>query len=275
MNALIPHEISSVANPRVKHLVRLRQRSHRDECGETIVEGYREVNAALNNGHAPTALYVCRDFFQGSNNETLLARAEEAGADVVRCTASVFEKISYRDRPDGLLAVAPQVRHTLSDITLRDDTILVVAESIEKPGNLGTMLRSCDASGVSGVIICDRCTDINNPNVVRASVGTLFALPVVETSSADVIPWLRDHHFRTIATTPHAEGCYTDVDLGGRIAVIMGTEQYGLSPTWLDAADLCVRIPMLGQADSLNVASATTLVLYEAVRQRGWGSRRG
>ncbi|MCX8107869.1 MAG: RNA methyltransferase [Verrucomicrobiae bacterium] len=149
--------------------------------------------------------------------------------------------------------------------------LVLIAEAVEKPGNLGTILRSADATGVAVVLVCDPCTDINNPNVVRARIGTLFSVPVVETTSDRALDWLRRNNLKIVATSPHAEKKYSDEDLRGSIAIVVGTEQYGLSRTWLEVADVQVRIPMLGQADSLNVATATTILLYEAVRQRGLG----
>jgi TrmH family RNA methyltransferase len=143
-----------------------------------------------------------------------------------------------------------------------------VAEAIEKPGNLGTMLRSADAAGVDALILCDRCTDLFNPNVVRASIGTLFTVPVAEGTSDEVLQWLRDKGIVLLAATPHTDSVYAEVDLTGPVAITVGTEQYGLSDRWMAQADLKVKIPMFGQADSLNVATATTLFLFEAVRQR-------
>jgi len=260
--------ITSLQNPRVKAVVGLRQRSDRDERGEMIIEGYRELKRALDNRHIPKALFTCPEFFMGTNEPALIQRCREAGAELFECTKPVFEKMSYRDRPEGLLAVAPQVHWTLADLKLPANPLLVVAEAIEKPGNLGTILRSADAAGVNAVIICDRCTDINNPNVVRASTGTLFALPVVEATTDEVLSWLREHQIQILAATPHTESEYYDVNLKKGTALVVGTEQYGLSDRWMNEADLKVRIPMLGQADSLNVAAATTILLYEAVRQR-------
>jgi TrmH family RNA methyltransferase len=260
--------ISSLQNPRVKAVVALRRRADRDEREEMIIEGYRELKRALDNRHVPSALFFCADLFMGANEPSLIQRCSEAGAELFDCTASVFTKMSYRDRPEGLLAVAPQVRGTLANLVLPSHPLLVVAEAIEKPGNLGTILRSADAAGVHAVIVCDRCTDINNPNVVRASIGTIFSLPVVEAGSAETLAWLRAHAIQILAATPHAEADYCDVDLTRGTALVVGTEQVGLSDQWMGAADLKVRIPMLGQADSLNVASATTILLYEAVRQR-------
>ena len=263
-----PLLITSLQNPRVKAVVGLRQRSDRDERGEMIIEGYRELKRALDNRHNPKALFTCAELFMGTNEPALIERCRQAGAELFECTKPVFEKMSYRDRPEGLLAVAPQVHWTLADLKLPENPLIVVAEAIEKPGNLGTILRSADAAGVTAVIICDRCTDINNPNVVRASTGTLFAIPVVEASSDEVLAWLRKNNIQILAATPHTDFGYYDVDLKKGTALVVGTEQYGLTDKWMNSADLKVKIPMLGQADSLNVASATTILLYEAVRQR-------
>ncbi len=263
-----PLVITSPANLRIKEVVKLRQRSHRDSQGLMIIEGYREIRHALNNRHAVTELFCCRELFQGENNEALIQRAVDQGATIVDCVRSVFDKIAYRDRPDGLLAIGPQVRRGLDELADIDNPFVVVAESIEKPGNLGTILRSADAAGVDAVIVCDRCTDVNNPNVVRASVGTIFTLPVIETATDVALDWLKARQVRIVATTPHSDVLYSDVDLTRGIAIVVGAEQYGLTDRWLAAADIRVRIPMRGQADSLNVASATTILLYEAVRQR-------
>lgn len=260
--------ITSPANPSVKQVVKLRRRSHRDDQASMLIEGFREISRALDNAHPLESLFYCEERFQGDNNVALLERAAAAGATLVSCAPAAFDKMAYRDRPDGLLALAPPVRRTLPDIPLRDCPFLVVAEAIEKPGNLGTILRSADAANVDAVVVCDRCTDINNPNVVRASVGTLFTLPVVETSSEEALAWLRHHGVQTVAATPHASTLYVEADFSRPTAIIVGAEQYGLSTQWMNHADINVRIPMLGQADSLNVASATTLLLYEVVRQR-------
>jgi RNA methyltransferase, TrmH family len=260
--------VTSTANPRIKHLIRLRQRSHRDASGEMLIEGYREILRAHTNQHPISALYFCAELFQGENDEALLASLHESGARLFHCSKPVFEKISYRDRPDGLLALAPQLHRKLSDVPLTTNPFIVIAEAIEKPGNLGTILRSADAAGADAVIVCDRCTDINNPNVVRASIGTLFCRPVVEASSAETIAWLRQNGICSLAATPHAQTLYNHVDCTVPLAIVVGTEQYGLSSTWMEQADQQVRIPMHGQADSLNVATATTILLFEVCRQR-------
>ena len=263
-----PEKISSLQNPRVKQLVRLRDRRPRDEAGVFLVEGYREIRRALEQRVLLRELYYSPGWFLGGNEPALIREAAAAGAGLFELTKEAFAKIAYRERPDGLLAVAPQWKRRLDDFALPAGPLLLVVEAIEKPGNLGTILRSADAAGCHAVIVCDPVTDIFNPNVVRASTGVLFSVPLFVEPSAAVFAWLQRHRIRIVATTPAAREVYTDVDLRGPLAVVMGSEQYGLSEFWLRNADLPVRIPMAGQADSLNVAMATIITLFEAVRQR-------
>ena len=261
-------KISSLQNPRIKQLVKLRDRRPRDEAGVFLVEGYREIRRALEKGIALEEVYFAPEWFLGENEPALLAEARTAGARLFELSREAFAKVAYRERPDGLLAVAPQWKRTLADMPLSAMPFLLVVESIEKPGNLGTILRSADAAGCDAVIVCDPVTDLFNPNVVRASTGVLFSVPCVVAGSEEVQGWLKERGIRTIATTPAAQVLYSDADLRGPLAVVMGSEQYGLSDFWLAKADLPVRIPMAGQADSLNVAMATIITLFEAVRQR-------
>lgn len=275
--------------------MKLRDRRPRDEAGVFLVEGYREIRRALEKNVALQELYFSPDWFLGENEPALIAQAEAAGAQLFELTKEAFAKVAYRERPDGLLAVAPQWKNTLADLEpivgrglttppppaadaikggIGDPALqprapfLLVVEAIEKPGNLGTILRSADAAGCDAVIVCDPVTDIFNPNVVRASTGVLFSVPLVVAESAQVHAWLKQKGIRTAATTPHTPNLYTQTDLRGPLAVVMGSEQYGLSEFWMKGADVLVRIPMAGQADSLNVAMATIITLFEAVRQR-------
>jgi TrmH family RNA methyltransferase len=258
--------ITSLQNPKVKEVVKLRDRRPRDESGLFLIEGYRELKRALDAGRKIETLFYCPELFLGSNEGILRNQCKKALQ--IACTKEVFAKISYRDRPDGLLAVAPQIHLGLADLKLKKNPFILVAESIEKPGNLGTILRSCDAAGVDAVIVCDPTTDIHNPNVVRSSVGTLFTLPVIEASSEETLAYLKNEGINVMAATPHAKLEFTEADLKVPLAIVVGTEQYGLTENWMKNADIAVRIPMFGVADSLNVASATTILLYEVVRQR-------
>lgn len=257
--------LTSAQNPKIKELVRLKERRERDATGLFLIEGYREIERAGKGGVQFEALFVCKELFLGTNEPCLI---EEVDALTFSLPSHLFEKISYRDRPDGLIAVAHQMQRKLSDLPTEKSPLYIVAEAIEKPGNLGTMLRSADGVGATGVIVCDRCTDIYNPNVIRASVGTLFTLPVVEASGVETLKWLKNQGISIVAATPSARIEYTAADLKGPIAIAVGTEQLGLSEMWMRAADIQVKIPMCGVADSLNVAMATTLLVYEALRQR-------
>ena len=262
-------ELTSPANPRIKHVVKLRSCSTREETGEMIVEGFRECRRALDNGYRPHAIFHCPELYLKNENEAqLVADAERAGADVFACSKTAFVKMAYKERPDGLLMTGPHVAKRLADLNLPPNALVIVTESIEKPGNLGTILRSADAAKVAAVIVCDRTTDIHNPNVVRASTGTMFSVPIVEASSDEALSWLREKGFKVLAATPHAEKLHFEVDLTGNVAIALGAEQYGLTAKWMDGAELRVRIPMLGLADSLNVSAAATILVYEAVRQR-------
>jgi TrmH family RNA methyltransferase len=273
--------ITSLQNPHVKQLVRLRDRRPRDATGQFLIEGFREVKRALEAGVKPVEFYYGPDWFLGDNEPALIEEARLTGAQLFELSKEAFAKVSYRDRPDGLLVVAPQWKRTLADLNvagLAEDgpgppaakpPLLLVVEAIEKPGNLGTLLRGADAAGVDAVVVCDPVTDIFNPNVVRSSTGVLFSMPVIVAESSEVRSWLRTRGIRAVATTPAAPALYTDADLRGPLAIIMGSEQYGLSGFWLKESDLLVRIPMAGQADSLNVAMAAIITLFEAGRQRG------
>ncbi len=260
--------ITSSRNPRIKYVVQLRNRRHRDACGEAIIEGYRALLRAWQNGYPVRELFVCPDLFLGGNEEKLIQSFRRQGTSVVQTSEAPFRKMAYRDRPEGLLGVGPQRRYGLQDLSLGDNPLLLVAEGIEKPGNLGTMLRSSDAVGLDALIVCDSCTDVFNPNVVRASVGTLFSVPVAEADVTETVKWLQTNGIKSVIADPHTERLYTEVEMTGPIAVVVGTEQYGLSEQWLDSGDVCCRMPMFGQADSLNVATSSAVMLYEAIRQR-------
>ncbi|HSJ27076.1 MAG TPA: RNA methyltransferase, partial [Acidimicrobiia bacterium] len=244
--------ITSLTNDRVKDLVRLRERRHRDRTGRFLIEGYRELLRAVDAGVGFETLYICRQLFLGSNEDSLIERIAAMDAEIVEMAPPPFRKVSYRDRPEGLLAVAIQFGTSLADLTLSHQPLLLVAESIEKPGNLGTMLRTADAAGADAVIVADPTTDPFNPNVVRSSTGTLFTVPIAVGSTPDLLAWLRRHSIAVAATTPDTDVLLWDADLTGPLAVVIGAEQYGLSSQWLERADLRIRIPMGGTADSLN-----------------------
>lgn len=263
-----PGPITSPANPRIKRLVRLRERRERDESGRFLIEGYRELRRALSGGVEVEELYCCPALYLGENEESLVEAAARAGAEVVPVGEAPFRKASYRDRPEGLLAVAHQFPTGLERLRPGPDPLLLVVEGIEKPGNLGTMLRTAGAAGAAAVVVCDPATDPFNPNVVRASLGTLFTVPLFVGDTPGAVSRLRELGIRTVATTPSASTPHWEADLTGPVAVLVGSEQLGLSDAWLAAADHKVVIPMPGSVDSLNAAMAAGVVLFEALRQR-------
>lgn len=265
--------INSASNPLVKEVVKLQTKKRvRDESKLFVIEGFRENVRALASGVKLKKLIYSPDWFLKDSNEDLIRNARESGAELVEVSKGVFTKISYRDRPDGFISIAEQIENDITNIKIKDEDIFLVVEQIEKPGNLGTLLRGCDATGIAGLIVCDPVTDIFNPNVVRASTGALFSVPVfVYKDSDDVIEWLKENKVRTFSTTPHTDNIYWDVKFstGGPIAIVAGAEQYGLSDKWLKESDELVKLPMRGSADSLNIAVSSIVCIYEAIRQRG------
>jgi RNA methyltransferase, TrmH family len=269
--------ITSPANWRVKRLVALRDRKDRDAEDVFVLEGYRAVRRALDS-HVPlNELYICPEMFLGTNEGQLIADAQGAGAELIELSAQAFRKCAYRDRPEGLLAVAPQWHYSLADFAVRLEhsttgrpPLLLVVDAIEKPGNLGAMLRTADAAGCDAVIVCEAVTDVFNPNIVRASTGALFSVAVINEPNAETLrQWLRNRNIAIVVTTPDTARLHWDADLTGPVAIVMGSEMHGLPDHWLHAPDVtAVRIPMTGLADSLNVATASTITLFEAVRQR-------
>ncbi len=265
--------ILSTSNPRVKKLVKMRNRRERERTGLFLIEGFRELSRAVQARVTVRELYVCPALFLGANEGLIVERAARAGAEVVELGEDAFRKVSYRDRPEGLLGLADQFPTGLQEIDPGPEPLLLVVESIEKPGNLGTMLRTAEAAGAAGVIVCDPTTDPFNPNVVRASLGCIFLVPVAVTSTRETIVWLRGHDVTSFAATPAGTLAPWAADLTGPAALVIGSEQYGLSDAWLAEADQRIAIPMAGQMDSLNAATAAAVVLFEAVRQREAAAR--
>jgi RNA methyltransferase, TrmH family len=268
--------ITSPSNGRVKELLALRRRRVRDAERVMLVEGLEESGLAVQAGARVRALFYCPELMSDaavdrSGGTALVDRVRDSGAETVRLSRPAFEKAAYREGPDGILLVADAVQRTLSQLSgmIGRAPLVLVSQGVEKPGNLGAMLRTADAAGVSAVIAADPVTDWSNPNVVRASKGALFAVPVASASTAETVAWLRAQGIRTVATTPDTETLHTAADLTGPIAVLLGTEKQGLTDEVLEQADVRVRIPMCGMVNSLNVATAAAVVLYEAVRQRG------
>jgi RNA methyltransferase, TrmH family len=257
--------IASRSNERLKAVRRLARHRSRDVV---LVEGHRAVRCALDAGLEVRELYAAPELFLGAEDASLVARAELAGANVVELSAAAFRSAAGNVRPDGLLALVERPPTALARLHLRDAPLLVVADAIERPGNLGTLVRTGCAAGADALIVSDGCTDVFHPEVVRGSVGTLFHVPVAAATSERTIAWLRERDVRLVVATPSGSRTYSDADYRGAVAVVVGSERYGVSVAWLRAADVTVAIPMHAPADSLNVAVAAGVVLFEAARRR-------
>lgn len=256
--------ITSAQNPRLKAVANLHKRRQRDAEGLMLIEGGDELALALAAGVQPRTVLTCPELHRQPQPALRLP----PGTELLELARPIFEKLAYRENPDGWLAVAPVPQRALTDLVLRQPPLLLVAEAVEKPGNLGAMLRTADAAGVDALIVCDPATDLANPNVVRASRGALFTVPVAQAGNTETLSWLKTQGVAVVAATPQAALPYTDADLRGPVAIVVGAEDTGLSAEWLAAADLQVRIPMSGKVNSLNVAASAALLVYEAVRQR-------
>ncbi|HEX9774125.1 MAG TPA: RNA methyltransferase [Actinomycetota bacterium] len=264
--------ITSPTNERVKAAAKLvHDRRARAAAGRFAVEGYRELRRALDAGVAIETIFFCPDLYLKGNEPALVERAVARGAAATEVTRRVFGKLSYRDRPEGLFAVAATFDVSLGRLPAAP-TLVLVLEGIEKPGNLGAMLRTACAAGAGAVVVADPVTDVFNPNVVRSSVGMVFSIPIGVGSVEECAAWLRAAGLRLVASTPGADRPLWEVDLRPPVAIAVGSEQYGLGEALLAASDERAVIPMPGDADSLNAAASTAIALFEAVRQRAAGA---
>ena len=255
-------QITSLQNERIKSLVKLRDdKRQRQRESLMLVEGRDEINLALSAGHRPQIVVTCAALARQAMDFPNTERLE--------VTRAVFEKLSVRDNPDGWLAILPLPQRKFSDLQFKEQPLIIIAESVEKPGNLGAVLRTADAAGVDAVVVCDPRVDLYAPNVVRASRGTIFSVPCIEATNQEAFDFLKQRSIPVLAATPSAQQPYTSRDLRGPVAIAVGTEDEGLTDFWMQRADSQVLIPMVGKVNSLNLSIATALIVYEAVRQRG------
>ncbi len=256
-------KITSLQNPKIKQIIKLKKARERKKNNLIIIEGRHEINMALTGGVNIVELYKCKDF---PSDENFKVNVEER--KIIKVSKEVFNKISMRDNPDGFLALAKRQELELDKIKLSKNPLIVILESVEKPGNLGAVIRTADAAGVDAIILCDSKTDIYNPNVIRASLGAVFTKQVVECATAEAQAWLRKNNIKSLATTPDTNQLYTEADYSGPSAVVTGAEHEGLSKEWLENADQKIKIPMKGSIDSLNASASAAVVVFEVVRQR-------
>ena len=260
-------KITSTKNEKVKDLIKFRNKNGKLSENEILIEGSRELKRALVANIKLLEAYFCPDLIDDDQKE-LLADVTSNSEKLFQVDKYVFEKIAYKNNPFGIIVKAEFIPSKLEDIVISDNSLILVVESIEKPGNLGALMRTADGAGVDTIILADKITDYRNPNVIRASTGTIFSKKIVEASSQDIIAFLKKNNIDTIAADPFAEKMYYDVNYSKKTAIVVGSEAFGLSENFKNNADTLVKIPMEGFADSLNVNQAATIVLYEAVRQR-------
>jgi TrmH family RNA methyltransferase len=268
--------ISSLTNPRVKSAVKLRDRHGRDEQGRIVIDGTREIGQALDGSVRIVELFVCEELLD-AESEDLVRRAVATGLQRLDVTRPVMEKLAFGQRVEGSLAVAETPQRRLSDLGLIENLsggrpLIAVLVGIEKPGNVGAVLRTADAAGVGALIVADGGTDLYNPNAIRASLGAIFTLPVCAATSVQAIAWLRSNQCQIVAARVDGSTPYTQIDFRGPTAIVLGGEAHGLSDRWRGDDITAVSLPMLGRVDSLNVSATAAVLFYEVLRQRTGGS---
>jgi RNA methyltransferase, TrmH family len=268
MRAMPRRSVASPSNPQIKAVARLRDRRHRASTGLTLVDGAREVRRALESGVEVVEAFVCEPLLAGEDARAALDALAAREIPTTSTTEAAFAKVAFGDRADGLVAVIRVPSMRLADLALPAEPLIVVVEGVEKPGNLGAVLRSVDGAGADALIAASPRTDPFNPNAIRASAGTIFSVPVAAAPTAEVIDQLREWGVRVVAARVDADELHTAADLTGPLAIAFGSEADGLTSDWGAVDVAAVRIPMLGTADSLNVSVSAAVVLYEARRQR-------
>lgn len=258
--------ITSRSNPKIKNILKLQKASERRKQNLTVIEGKREIERALLSGWKLKAIYFCEELAGHNFSELNLQLNEECFFENV--SKDVFDLIAYREGSDGLIALCSPINHSLEQLTLQNNPLLIVLESVEKPGNMGAILRTADAAGVEAVIVCDPQTDLYNPNTIRASLGCIFSVPLVSTDSKSALKWIQSKKIKIFATSLEASSDYLEADFSMPSAIVLGTEATGLSEFWTNNSDKNIRIEMKGIADSLNVSVSAAIVVFEAVRQR-------
>ncbi|MCQ2258289.1 MAG: RNA methyltransferase [Bacteroidaceae bacterium] len=265
---MVDNLISSAQNPKIKKILSLQQKSsERRKEGLFIVEGQRELQHCINAGFEIDTIFFCPSILEGYDTEGVVMSLlpEVRNFEV---TVDVYNKIAYRGGTEGVVAEVKVKKPALSSLALKENPLIVVLESVEKPGNLGAILRSADAAAADAVIVCDPLTDLYNPNLIRSSIGAIFSVPCVACSSEECIAFLKSKDIRILTAQLQDSELYYDTDMKCGTAIVMGTEATGLTDAWRKAADAHIRIPMLGKLDSLNVSVSAAILLFEAVRQR-------
>ena len=260
--------IVSLQNPKVKNIAKLSKNKERREQNLFIIEGARELSLAITADYETESVFICPELFVKSDYPDVLDSIPEN--KLFEVSEAIFEKIAYRESSDGLLTLARPKSHIINDLKLSDNPFIIILEAVEKPGNLGAILRTADAANADAVIICDPATDLYNPNAIRSSVGCIFTVQTAVCTSQEALGFLHQKKIKTFAAELNASLWYQDTDFKQPSAIIMGTEADGLTDFWLKNADARIKIPMRGKIDSLNVSVSTAVLTFEAMRQRGF-----
>ena len=266
--------ITSAQNQKIKDLLALQEKSkERRKKGLFVVEGRRELLHCIEAGYEPFTLFFCPEIISQYDRQEIESAVMNDHdckrlPSVIEIPQHLYDKVAYRGGTEGVIAELHCKDMSLDSLKVKENPIVVVLEAVEKPGNLGAILRSADAAGADAVIVCDPLTDMYNPNLIRSSIGAIFTVPVAVASSEDTIKWLKDNNIKIYTAQLQDSEWYYDTDMKGGSAIVMGTEATGLTDAWRKAADAHIKIPMLGRLDSLNVSVSAAILLYEAVRQR-------
>lgn len=265
--------ITSAQNAKIKELLALQEKSkERRKKGLFVVEGKREIIHCVEAGYEPLTFFICRDIITEKEFGSIMGAVEEnfcgMTCQIIEIPQHLYDKVAYRGGTEGVIAEMHCKEMALDNLRMKENPLVVVLESVEKPGNLGAVLRSADASGVDAVIVCDPLTDMYNPNLIRSSIGAIFTVPVATATSEEAIAWLKNNGIKIYTAQLQDSEWYYDTDMKGGTAIVMGTEATGLTDVWRKAADAHIKIPMLGRLDSLNVSVSAAILMFEAVRQR-------
>jgi TrmH family RNA methyltransferase len=261
--------ITSSQNSKIKNILSLEKARERRLQNVFLIEGTKELALAIKSGYTVNSVFFCPVIIALSEVQSIVKNDQL----IIPVDEHVFSKIAYRESTGGIIALAEQKEHRLEDLNLAANPLLLVLEGVEKPGNLGAVLRTADAAGIDAVIVCDPKTDFYNPNVVRSSVGCVFTNQIASASSAETIRWLQDKQISIFCTYLKASRPYHEVDFTTDSAIVMGTESVGLSQHWIEISNENIIIPMQGQIDSMNVSTAAAVVIFEAARQRGFKAK--
>jgi TrmH family RNA methyltransferase len=266
----MPKQITSLQNPLIRNILLLEEKPReRRQQNLAVIEGIREVRLALASGFTVPLILWCKEFLETPELDALL-KGTGNSSELAEITPDIFNKLAYRKDTGGIIATVVPKRLLFHDLRFGPQPLFLVLETVEKPGNLGAILRTADAANLDGVIICDPQTDIYNPNAIRSSLGCIFTMPIVTTTTEHAIHWFREQGIRTFGTALTATRHYHETDYRTPAAIIMGSEAFGLSGKWLDEADELVKIPLRGKVDSMNVSASAAVVVFEALRQRGF-----